>query len=196
VNRYLEDNLEWYEYDIRNWCKEQNLYWLRIPLVLLGLHACYRILFQLNEFNLLGTLIFLTHELGHFVFMFFGRFLHVAGGSILQLLVPAIYIVQFFKKRNYFASSFCFFWLGESFYHLSFYVSDARERAMPLLSPFRGVILDGSGHDWFYLLNETGLLQWDHFFGEACRWIGFLCVSFFIVSSLWMIKIMRESDST
>src|SRR4051812_24863367 len=40
------------------------------------------------------------HEAGHVIFGFFGRFLTVLGGSLLQCLVPIILAVAFLRQRN------------------------------------------------------------------------------------------------
>ena len=41
-----------------------------------------------------------VHEAGHVVFAPFGEFLGVAGGSLLQLIVPAAFVLYFLRTRN------------------------------------------------------------------------------------------------
>ena len=42
------------------------------------------------------------HEAGHIIFMFFGEFIMVLGGSLNQVLIPLICTLHFyFKEKNY-----------------------------------------------------------------------------------------------
>lgn len=108
-----------------------------------------------------ANLIF--HEAGHVIFMFFGDFLHVLGGSLMQLLVPVIAMVAFIRQSEGFSAGFCLFWLGESANNLSYYIGDARAQALPLLGG------DPSGHDWTWLLTTMHLLQSDTLIGNTLR---------------------------
>lgn len=52
--------------------------------------------FWLSEalWTLVHAFDLLVHEAGHFFFRFFGRFMMIAGGSLLQLLLPALFVFQ------------------------------------------------------------------------------------------------------
>src|SRR5688500_14433406 len=52
-----------------------------------------------------GSLL-IFHEAGHVIFMPFGEFLMVLGGSLFQLMVPAFFIAYFARRRDYFAVCF------------------------------------------------------------------------------------------
>jgi hypothetical protein len=48
------------------------------------------------------------HEGGHLLFRMLGwEFLHVAGGTLLQLFAPIAAAVAFSRQRDYFAIAFC-----------------------------------------------------------------------------------------
>ena len=106
-----------------------------------------------------ANLIF--HEAGHIILMPFGDFLHVLGGSLMQLLVPGIVLSTFIRQKELFSAGFALFWLGESASNLSYYISDARAQQLPLLGG------DPSGHDWTWLLTHMNLLSADTTIGTV-----------------------------
>jgi len=116
------------------------------------------------------------HEFGHLFFSPFGRFMHILGGSLFQVLWPWTFLLAFlFKYRDTFAASLMLWWSGQNFVDLSPYIADAYYRALPLVG--------GGGedsHDWGNLLTMTGLLE-SH--------MGIARLSFFI-GSIMMIAAM------
>jgi hypothetical protein len=56
----------------------------------------------------------LIHEAGHVIFMPFGEFISIAGGSLFQLIVPAVFAAYFFRRGQFFSAALVLFWLGES----------------------------------------------------------------------------------
>jgi hypothetical protein len=101
------------------------------------------------------------HEAGHMIFMLFGRFFSVLGGSLLQVLIPFICVVAFiFPRRDFFGSSVAAWWMGESIMDLAPYIGDARALNLMLLGGVTGRDVEGY-HDWQYLLRETGLIEYD-----------------------------------
>lgn len=103
----------------------------------------------------------LIHEAGHFFFRFFGAALHVAGGTLLQLLFPAGLGAYFLAHRYRTGAQLMVFWTGQSFVNASVYAADARARALPLLGG------DAVFHDWHTMLSATGLLWADTAIGDA-----------------------------
>ncbi len=132
-----------------------------------------------------ANLIF--HEAGHFIFIFFGDFLHVLGGSLMQLLVPIIVLVAFLREQQSFSAAFALFWLGESMSNLSYYIADARAQALPLLGG------DSSGHDWTWLLIRTNLLSQDTTIGAAVHLLAILAM---VAGILWMIRCIYTNLTT
>jgi hypothetical protein len=94
------------------------------------------------------------HEAGHTIFLLFGQFLHVLGGSALQVIVPAVCAGAFLMHRQMASFAVALFWTGESITDVAVYMADAKTRALPLLGG------DGVIHDWNYLLGTVGLLNW------------------------------------
>ena len=129
-----------------------------------------------------ANLIF--HEAGHIIFLFLGDFLHVLGGSLMQLLVPGITLGAFLYQEDYFSAGFSLFWLGESAMNLSYYISDARTQALPLLGG------DPSGHDWTWLLNDLHLINSDTALGGV---VHFLAILIMLGGISWMVWTLYTS---
>ena len=65
----------------------------------------------------------LIHEAGHVLFGLPGnRFLMVAGGTLLQLLVPLMFAVHLFLQYDRFGASLCLFWFAESLMYTAVYL--------------------------------------------------------------------------
>jgi hypothetical protein len=91
------------------------------------------------------------HEFGHLLFRPLGMTLHYLGGTLFQLLVPAMLVVYFLIRRaEPSGSAFCLWWVGESLINISVYMADARELNLPLVG--------GGDHDWNELFYRFGLL--------------------------------------
>jgi hypothetical protein len=95
------------------------------------------------------------HEFGHILFMPFGEFMMILGGSLFQVLLPlALMCVFVFRQRDTFAGSIMLWWCGQSFIDVSPYIADAEYRALPLVG--------GGGeesHDWGNLLTMMDALD-------------------------------------
>jgi len=92
------------------------------------------------------------HEAGHLIFGFFGRFVAVLGGSLNQVLIPAVCVVAFLRTHQRASAAVALFWTGQSLADVAVYAADGRAMALPLLA-------EGLIHDWNYILGHTGLLQ-------------------------------------
>jgi hypothetical protein len=123
-----------------------------------------------DTWTILDDIDLAIHEAGHIVFMPFGEFMTVLGGSLFQLLVPAIFVGYFAKQKQWYSALFLLLWLGQSCFNLSYYIADARARVLPLLSD------DPTSHDWTWLLLQMGLLDQDRAIGNGVRMIGFLMI--------------------
>ena len=108
---------------------------------------------------------FVFHEAGHVVFSWFGRFIAVAGGTVLQLLMPLACVVHFARRGDRFGVALSSWWLGGSLATVAPYVYDARLLEKPLHGGGTGTDRPES-HDWFYLLGRLNLLNWD----QALAW--------------------------
>src|SRR5690349_7397916 len=71
------------------------------------------------------------HEGGHLLFRFFGEFLMVAGGTLLQLAVPVMLGVYFLFRRQLLGTAFCLFFFFEQLLPTAVYMADARAQELP-----------------------------------------------------------------
>ncbi len=102
----------------------------------------------MSAFNLI------VHESGHFFFRFFGRFMMIAGGTIMELLLPAVFVFQGIYWHNRLGTQLSLLWLGQAFVGVSIYAADAQDRALPLIGN-----LGPEAHDWHNMLAMLGLLD-------------------------------------
>jgi hypothetical protein len=100
------------------------------------------------------------HEAGHVIFGILGRFPGVLGGSLNQVLIPAICTGYFFRHGQRAAAAVALFWTGESITDVAIYVADGRDMALPLLA-------EGLVHDWNWILSELGLRNHGPALGRA-----------------------------
>ena len=105
-----------------------------------------------ERWTFLNYVNLIFHEAGHVLFIPFGYFLTIAGGTLLQLIIPAVLAGYFFVKRNVFAAALLLFWLGQSLLDVHVYASDALVMKLPLLGG------DNAGHDWNIMFIHLGLL--------------------------------------
>ena len=97
------------------------------------------------------------HEAGHVIFMPFGQFMHILGGSLGQLLMPAIVLgVMVFKNHDNFGGSICLWWIGQSLKDLAPYINDARDLQLQLLTGNSQDVPET--HDWANILLDLGLI--------------------------------------
>ena len=99
--------------------------------------------------------LLLFHEAGHVIFSPFGEWMMFLGGTLGQLLLPAIIVVAFlWKNRDPFGAAVGLWLLGVSLLDVAPYMYDALEPQLMLLS---GSIGEDGGHDWIYLFESLGL---------------------------------------
>lgn len=122
------------------------------------------------------------HEGGHLLFRFFGEFVSVAGGTILQLLVPILLTTYFLFHRQAQGVAFCLFFMFEQFLPISTYMADARAQELPLLTigDTEYVI-----HDWNYLFGKLGVLDHDIQIAGLMRFLGWAGMIAVVIWLLW-----------
>jgi hypothetical protein len=125
-------------------------WWLRI--VLLALFAVWGLLLirldyrsgEIGSSFLHGPLL-VFHEVGHVLFMPLGAWLMFLGGTLGQLLVPALIVVTFlWKNRDPFGAGIGLWLLGVSLLDVASYMHDALDPQLMLLSGSTG---EAGGHD-------------------------------------------------
>jgi len=92
------------------------------------------------------------HETGHLIFSIFGRFIGFLGGSLFQIIIPFSAVIVF-GRSSLKSIPFTFYWTGQSIVNVSIYVGDAPFQRLQLIS--RGAI-----HDWRWILNYTGMMDY------------------------------------
>jgi hypothetical protein len=137
----------------------------------------------------LPNLVF--HEAGHVLFGFFGRFMTVLGGSLLQFLVPLILAVAFLRQKTPFGAVVCTWWAGENLLDVAPYIADARALELILLGGKTGAEVEG--HDWEYILTQLGWLHLDKTLGLAVWRVGLVMMSGSLVCGA--IFLMRHRDN-
>ncbi|MGD2270224.1 MAG: zinc ribbon domain-containing protein [Desulfobacterales bacterium] len=159
----------------------------RLLLFLIILLWGLKLIFTSMESNSIGRsfwhLVNLPfHEAGHIFFRPFGRFMTSLGGTLGQLLMPLICLVVFIiKTRDPFAASFSLWWLGVNFMDIAPYINDARAGVLPLLGGNTGRNAPYGFHDWEFILNEAGLITYDHLLANFSYRLGsiiMLCAFF------------------
>jgi hypothetical protein len=133
-----------------------------LPVVIWLSYNAGDFIFLIDHFNLL------IHEGGHGIFGLFGQFIYTLGGTLMQIILPLIFVYYFVSHRKKFGSQVSLVWLGQNLMNISVYAADAQERNLPLLGGNKVY------HDWTYLLNKTGLLLYDDHIGTAFYLFGLL----------------------
>jgi hypothetical protein len=112
------------------------------------------------------------HEAGHPIFGILGwDFLTSLGGSLMQLLIPAVCLLTLLlKTRDPFGASVGLWWLGENFIDLGPYIADARALELELLGGATGAEVEG--HDWEAILTALDLLAYDVTLGRLAHLLG------------------------
>ena len=105
--------------------------------------------------DLLDDVNLAVHEAGHIIFGFFGDIPGVLGGSLFQIIIPAVFAGYFFRSRQRFSGAMTLIWVAQSMVNVSIYIKDARAQQLSLLGG------ENSIHDWWYLLISWDLLQSD-----------------------------------
>ncbi|NUN68820.1 MAG: hypothetical protein HUU02_03820 [Bacteroidetes bacterium] len=108
------------------------------------------------------------HEAGHLFFSVFGRTLNILGGSLMQVLTPAVWYVVALREGSALANVAIFF-TGVSVVDVSLYMKDAALLQLPLIGG-----LSKSHHDWMNLFHQLDLVNESYLIGEVFFWAGML----------------------
>ena len=121
-------------------------------------HAGQRWVWFLDGANLL------FHEAGHPIFGLVWSPLTVYGGTLMQLILPAVVCSSFWARREAASFAVACMWLSQNFWNIARYMADARAQELPLV---------GSGdHDWTTIFSDWGVLQSDTTIAGVARLIG------------------------
>jgi hypothetical protein len=138
-------------------------------------------LFQLargSGFLPLIDLVFVPiHEGGHLLFGYLGHGFMVAGGTLLQLMVPLALATYFCFQRQIAGVAFCMFCCFEQFLPIATYMADARAQELPLITVGSPEFVE---HDWFAMFSSLGVLEHDTQIASMVRivgWVGMISVT-------------------
>ena len=153
----------------------------RLPLLLWLGWTGWRYLADPDYWSIFSGIVFGSHEFGHLFFAPFGEFMTVAGGSLMQLLVPLGAAGLLVARRDWFGTAVVGCWLSFSLSNLAVYIGDAVAQELPLVS----MSPDGGGHDWYYLLDHFNLLAYDLRFALLTRQLSFVVLAASFTWGLW-----------
>ncbi len=154
--------------------------WGSVPRAALVIASIFYALFLFQAARGTGPLLMIdlvlipVHEGGHLLFRFFGEFVSIAGGTLMQLGVPLMLATYFAFQRHVQGTAFCTFFFFEQFLPISTYMADARAQELPLLTVGDSEYVI---HDWNYLFTHLGVLEHDTQIAQVVRvlgWIGML----------------------
>lgn len=129
------------------------------------------------------------HEAGHVLFRLFGEWVAVLGGTLGQLLMPAVLVAAFvLKNRDPFGAAIGLWLLGVSLLDMAPYMYDALQPQLVLLSGATG---EAGGHDWIYLFSSLGLLPKAQFIGALIHKLGALVLLLALAWAAWVLKLQR-----
>ncbi|PSN10983.1 hypothetical protein C7271_25215, partial [filamentous cyanobacterium CCP5] len=122
------------------------------------------------------------HETGHLLFLPFGRFLTLLGGSLTQILFPAAFAVYFWWSRQLFSGAVTLFWTGQNFMDVALYMADAPYRALPL------TVDNIDAHDWWNLFLMMGNLPQAGLIAGLTHGVGVVIYLVAIGGCLWFSR--------
>jgi hypothetical protein len=137
-----------------------------------------------GQFTFIDHINLLIHEGGHGVFKIFGKFIYTLGGTLMQLIIPSMFIIYYLIKKKKFGTQIFLVWLGENLMNISVYAADARTQKLPLLGGNKVY------HDWTWLLSQTGMLEQDQLVGNIFYGTGILM---FLIA-LFLLLFLRETE--
>ena len=139
---------------------------------------------MMNSFIHGPLLVF--HEAGHVIFHLFGQWVTVAGGTLGQLLMPAILCgALLWKNRDPFGAAIGLWLFGVSLLDVAPYMYDAWEPKLTLLGGGTG---NDSFHDWIYLFDSVNQLHHAQAIGGFTHALG---VAIVLLALAWGAGVLR-----
>jgi hypothetical protein len=170
-------------------------WWLRV--VLLACFAAWGWVLIAQDYGIgeigssfLHGPLLIFHEAGHVIFRLFGEWIGVLGGTLAQLLMPALIVVAFlWKNRDPFGAALGLWLLGVSLLDVAPYMYDALQPQLTLLN---GSVGEEGGHDWIYLFESMGLRPRAQFIGAATHKLGALVLLLALGWTAWLLVLQRR----
>jgi hypothetical protein len=155
--------------------------WHKVKLVIAILAGVYFLwaAVYLEQWRMIDGVNLVIHEAGHLFFRPLGEFLMIMGGSLFQVIVPAVFVGYFYFNKKEFSCALVLFWLGESLLNVSVYAADSVAMQLPLLGG------ENSIHDWNYMLEHLGLLRQTAGIAFMIRALGTLTIIFALIWAIF-----------
>jgi hypothetical protein len=147
-------------------------------------HHGSRWVFPLDNANLA------FHEFGHPFFGAFNEDLRVYGGTLGQLLFPAITAIAFWVRREAASFAVCLIWFCESLFNIARYMADARAHELPLVGGLDPELY----HDWTEIFVRWHQLNHDTGIAAFVRAMGWLGIAATLLWLTWTWYRQREED--
>lgn len=145
---------------------------------------------EINSSFLHGPLL-VFHEAGHVIFRPFGEFVMMLGGTLGQLLVPAILSAALLlKNRDPFGSSIGLWLMGVSLLDVAPYIYDAFHPKLVLLTGTTG---EDGPHDWIYIFDAIGLRNQAQALGTLVHAMGAATI---MIALVWGAVVLWNNYST
>jgi hypothetical protein len=129
------------------------------------------------RYHFLDGVNLLIHEAGHVFFNLFGQTLQFLGGTISQLLFPALFVGHFWRRGQRFEAFVVSVWFAESLMYAAHYMADARRMELPLVG--------GGIHDWNWLFTRWGILQHAEGIGAFIHFVASLVAIAAMAAAAW-----------
>lgn len=142
-----------------------------------------------DHWRLIDGVNLVIHEAGHLFFRPLGEFMMIAGGSLFQIIVPAVFAGYFFFHGKQYSGALVLFWLGESLLNVSVYAADSLAMQLPLLGG------NDSIHDWNYMLERLDLLGQTGAIAFVIRAAGTIVIVFALVWAIITVWRVRRVES-
>ena len=139
-----------------------------------------------SQWHLIDGVNLVIHEAGHLIFSPFGEFMMIAGGSLFQIIMPALFVGYFCYQRQFYSAALVLFWVGESILNVSVYAGDSLALQLPLLGG------QDSIHDWNYMLGVLGLLKATAKIAGGIRLLGTLVIALAAVGSIMFARVSAD----
>ncbi len=141
-----------------------------------------------GDWHFIDSVNLIIHEAGHWIFLPFGQFLAVAGGSLLQVIIPLLFAAYFWKRNDGWSAGIVLMWAGQSLANVARYAADALAMELPLLGG------DSTIHDWNWLLVMTGQLRHTHGIANTILTLGILLI---ITGTAWSLLVaIRQTHNS
>ena len=173
---------------------DSTLFWCRVALLAVfavwGLWLMTRSVAdgEIAQSFIHGPLL-VFHEAGHVLFMPLGRWMTVAGGTLMQCLMPVVMGAALLRKnRDPFGAAFALWLLGVSVMDIAPYLFDALHPQLTLLGGGTG---EDGGHDFIFLLDSVGLRDHAQWLGLLLHKLGAVLMLLALGWAGWLLLLQR-----